>query len=63
MIRHSNFEFPVVQSRILAYADRHFGPADVARVVVVCTLETRDFDHITEIRMTLQEKGIEAKVE
>ena len=43
--------------------DRHFGPADVARVGVVCTLETRDFDHITEIRMTLQEKGIEAKVE
>jgi threonine dehydratase len=43
--------------------DRHFGPADVARVVVVCTLETRDFDHITEIRTTLQEKGIEAKVE
>jgi len=23
--------------------DRHFGPADVARVAVVCTLETRDF--------------------
>ena len=43
--------------------DRHFGPADIARVVVVCTLETRDFDHITEIRMTLQEKGIDAKVE
>ncbi len=26
--------------------DRHFGPADVARVVVVCTLETRDSGHI-----------------
>jgi threonine dehydratase len=43
--------------------DRHFGPADIARVVVVCTLETRDFEHITEIRMTLQEKGIDATVE
>jgi threonine dehydratase len=43
--------------------DRHFGPADIARVVVVCTLETRDFEHITEIRTTLQEKGIDARVE
>lgn len=43
--------------------DRHFGPADVARVVVVCTLETRDFEHIAQIRKTLSEKGIEAKVE
>jgi threonine dehydratase len=43
--------------------DRHFGPADIARVVVVCTLETRDAEHITEIRMTLQEKGIDATVE
>ena len=43
--------------------DRHFGPADIARVVVVCTLETRDAEHITEIRVTLQEKGIDATVE
>jgi threonine dehydratase len=43
--------------------DRHFGPADIARVVVVCTLETRDFDHISLIRKTLMEKGIDAKVE
>jgi len=43
--------------------DRHFGPADVARVAVVCTLETRDFEHIREIRKTLREKGIDAKVE
>lgn len=43
--------------------DRHFGPADVARVVVVCTLLTRDFDHIAEIRKTLREKGIDAEFE
>jgi threonine dehydratase len=43
--------------------DRHFGPADVARVVVVCTLETRDFDHIAEIRKMLQDNGIDATVE
>jgi threonine dehydratase len=43
--------------------DRHFGPADVARVVVVCTLLTRDFEHIAEIRKTLKHKGIDADFE
>jgi threonine dehydratase len=43
--------------------DRHFGPADIARVVVVCTLETRDHDHIAEIRQTLKERGADATVE
>jgi threonine dehydratase len=43
--------------------DRHFGPADIARVTVICTLLTRDFDHIAEIRAVLQEKGVDATVE
>jgi threonine dehydratase len=43
--------------------DRHFGPADIARVVVVCTLETRDASHIDEIRKTLEGHGIDATVE
>ncbi|HEX4056188.1 MAG TPA: threonine ammonia-lyase [Tepidisphaeraceae bacterium] len=43
--------------------DRHVGPADVARVVVVCSLETRDADHIAEIRKTLQNHSIDATVE
>jgi threonine dehydratase len=43
--------------------DRHFGPADIARVVVVCTCETRDANHIAEIRTALKEKGIDAVVE
>ncbi len=37
--------------------DRSFGPADVARVGVEITLETRDFAHIESIRHTLKEAG------
>jgi threonine dehydratase len=39
--------------------DRNFGPADVARVAVLVTMETRDFDHIRQIHQTLREKGYE----
>jgi threonine dehydratase len=41
------------------YHDRNFGPMDIARVRVVCILETRDFDHIAHIHHTLGETGIE----
>lgn len=40
------------------YHDRSFGPADVARVSVVCVLETRDADHIRQIENTLRQEGI-----
>jgi threonine dehydratase len=43
--------------------DRHFGPADVARVAVDCVLETRDASHIEAIRVALQRAGIDAVVE
>ena len=39
--------------------DRNFGPADVARVAVLVTMETRDFDHIRHIQQTLRGKGYE----
>jgi threonine dehydratase len=39
--------------------DRNFGPADVAIVRVACILETRDFDHIHQVREALQTAGIE----
>jgi len=39
--------------------DRNFGPADVARVAVLVTMETRGFDHIQQIQQTLREKGYE----
>jgi threonine dehydratase len=39
--------------------DRHFGPADVARVRVSCVLETRDLEHIREIHAALVRAGIE----
>jgi threonine dehydratase len=41
------------------YHDRNFGPLDVARVRVVCIVETRDFDHIAEIRRALVEQQID----
>jgi len=43
--------------------DRHFGPADVARVVVIAILETRGFDHLQQIRTALRDANIEATVE
>ena len=41
--------------------DRNFGPADVARVAVSVILETRDFEHIHQIRQHLRENGIELR--
>jgi threonine dehydratase len=38
--------------------DRSFGPADVALVSVRCVLETRDGEHIAEIRRALDASGI-----
>ncbi|MBA3274046.1 MAG: threonine ammonia-lyase [Chthoniobacterales bacterium] len=38
--------------------DRHFGPADVAMVNVICTLETRDHAHIKEVENALADAGI-----
>ncbi len=38
--------------------DRHFGPADVARVAVTCLLETRDAAHIAEVRAALGQAKI-----
>ena len=41
--------------------DRNFGPADVARVAVSVILETRDFEHIRQIREHLRASGIELR--
>jgi threonine dehydratase len=38
--------------------DRHFAPADVGRVNVVCLLETRDAEHIAQVHHSLREAGI-----
>jgi threonine dehydratase len=43
--------------------DRNFGPADVARVLVSCVLETRDAEHIGQVREILKGSGIDADVE
>lgn len=37
--------------------DRHFGPADVARVAVNVVIETQGFDHIERVRQTLKQGG------
>lgn len=39
--------------------DRAFGGADVARVQVRCTVETRNHEHLAELRAHLQTRGIE----
>jgi threonine dehydratase len=39
--------------------DRSFGPADVGTVDVVMVMETRDHQHIQEIRQALRSEGIE----
>ena len=42
--------------------DRHFGPRDVGSVSVSCTLETRDAEHVEEVRAALREAaGIRSK--
>jgi len=38
--------------------DRHFAPADVALVRIVCVMETRDREHIAEIHAALRAAGI-----
>lgn len=43
--------------------DRNFGPADVAQVAVSVILETRDFEHIRQIRQHLAARGIELRDE
>lgn len=37
--------------------DRHFGPADVARVAVNVVMETQGFDHINHVRNVLSDAG------
>jgi threonine dehydratase len=39
--------------------DRNFGPADVGRVTISCTVETRDFDHVKHLHEALKAAGIE----
>lgn len=39
--------------------ERAFGSADVSRVQVLCTIETRDAAHIEEVQRALRERGIE----
>ncbi|HWB52888.1 MAG TPA: pyridoxal-phosphate dependent enzyme, partial [Tepidisphaeraceae bacterium] len=39
--------------------DRHFGPADVALIGITFVLETRDFDHIEEIRRLLTNANVQ----
>ncbi len=41
--------------------DRHFGPADVAVVAAVCVVETRDAEHIRQVRQAIQAAGIELR--
>jgi threonine dehydratase len=43
--------------------DRHFGPPDVALVNIICVLETRDFEHIEQIKQALRDAGIPFRVE
>ena len=41
--------------------DRNFGPADVAKVAVSVILETRDAEHIRQVRSKLREAGVELR--
>ena len=43
--------------------DRHFGPPDVALVNIICVLETRDFEHIEEIKQALRNANIPFRME
>ncbi|MGB7161021.1 MAG: threonine ammonia-lyase [Tepidisphaeraceae bacterium] len=43
--------------------DRHFGPPDVALVNIICVLETRDFEHIEQIKQALRDAGISFSTE
>jgi len=39
--------------------DRNFGPADIAKVAVACLIETRDAQHVAEIRSAISAAGLE----
>jgi threonine dehydratase len=43
--------------------DRHFGPPDVALVNIICVLETRDFEHIEQIKQALSDATIPFRME
>jgi threonine dehydratase len=43
--------------------DRSFGPADVARVTVLCIVETRDATHIDQIEQALRKAQVEVQRE
>jgi threonine dehydratase len=43
--------------------DRNFGPGDVGSVSVAFTLETRDAEHIGEVRAALENAGIQFQIE
>ena len=43
--------------------DRHFGPADMARILITFILETRDLQHIEQVRQILSQAGIDAVIE
>jgi threonine dehydratase len=43
--------------------DRHFGPPDVALVNIICVLETRDFEHIEQIKQALRDAQIPFRME
>jgi threonine dehydratase len=43
--------------------DRHFGPADVARVAVNVVMETQGFDHINHVRNVLADAGHDVVVD
>jgi threonine dehydratase len=38
--------------------DRHFGPRDIGSVSVSCTLETRDAEHVEQVKAALREAQI-----
>ncbi|MGN6507680.1 MAG: threonine ammonia-lyase [Tepidisphaeraceae bacterium] len=43
--------------------DRHFGPSDVARVRVMCTLETQGFDHIDRMLVAIKNGGFDVEID
>ncbi|MBC7783698.1 MAG: threonine ammonia-lyase [Burkholderiales bacterium] len=45
------------------YHDRHFGPADVARITVSCVLETQGPDHIAAVHKALLDAGVDASLD
>jgi threonine dehydratase len=39
--------------------ERAFGSADVSTVNVLCTVETRNAEHVAELRAHLKSRGVE----